>query len=470
MSLTDLFHFLRDLIQKDAEVIAAFVVGMVVTSIVVFTLRVWLFRPARTAEMARLRDQLDKEQGKAGWLDEALRGKDAKVQELSQECERVKEESVEAARRADRLRDELTRSETARDALQRKLDAGIQKARHTLHGYKTQIDSLTRQIQEVTSLEGKIWEKPVGNAVPPFRPLGDKAPPVIALANLKGGVGKTSLAANLAATLWKQGKRVLLVDLDNQASLTHLCLTPEKISDLRPGGGRYVQNVLKADANHGTVAWENLFPVGEAESQLLAADEPLADVEEHAKARWLLNPAGPDVRYVLRAALHDPLLQGRFDVILLDCPPRLGTACINALTACDFVLIPVLLDKTSTLAVPRLLAWLRHLKSMRVCPDLSVLGVVGNRSHYKARLTHREKAVWDALRVACADAWRDDVHLFDAVVPASPHFAEAADEREFAALEADLKPTFTKLVKEIEKETRTRRTAHVDGSRPATVR
>src|SRR5207253_7750043 len=162
------------------------------------------------------------------------------------------------------------------------------------------------------------------------------------------------------------------------------------LHDVRLGGGRFVHHRFQDAGDVPETAWNNLTRLGGTEGWLLAANEDLADAEEHAKAAWLLQSGPRDVRYRLRAALHAPLIQDRFDAILLDCPPRLSTACVNALTCCDFVLIPVLLDKTSLDAVPRLLKWLRLLRGHGVCPELRVLGVLANRTRHKDKLTGRE--------------------------------------------------------------------------------
>lgn len=74
------------------------------------------------------------------------------------------------------------------------------------------------------------------------------------------------------------------------------------------------------------------------------------------------------------------ILRDQYDVVLIDCPPRLTTGCVNALAASDYVLIPVLLEETSTDAVPRTLGWLKKFQA-QVCTELDVLGIVGNKAN-----------------------------------------------------------------------------------------
>ena len=99
-----------------------------------------------------------------------------------------------------------------------------------------------------------------------------------------------------------------------------------------------------------------LVEAGTQPGQLYLApvNEEFADLENRLMARWHAGLSGDDVRYRLRHALHTRDLREHYDVVLIDCPPRLTTGCVNALAASDYVLIPVLLEETSTEAVPRI--------------------------------------------------------------------------------------------------------------------
>jgi cellulose biosynthesis protein BcsQ len=382
-----------------------------------------------------------------------------KMQGLSQECEKLKEECNNIATANREMRPQL---EEAR--------AKFQEVTHLAGGYKLQLAALTQQVRQIDELQGKFWERPVGADIPPFRPFAKGCPPVLAVANLKGGVGKTSLVANLAATFAAQGKRVLAVDMDYQGSLTQICIPWETFQDLQRGGDRLVQDVLKARSEHAAIAWRNAVTVqngangGKGSLRLLATDEHLADVEEHLKARWLLNPDSADLRYVLRGALHDKRIQDEFDVILIDCPPRLSSACINAFAACDHVLVAVIPDRTSAEAVPRLFAWLQHLRSKKICPDLSVLGLVVNRTYQSTQLTAKETAVCEEMRAKCKLSWNAPVCQFDRFIPSSQVLVDAAAKGEFAAFHPKLQSLFVDLAKEVQR----RVNAH-EGSRAATV-
>jgi len=109
------------------------------------------------------------------------------------------------------------------------------------------------------------------------------------------------------------------------------------------------------------------------------AGQSLDDLEMRLMSQWLLNASWqPDIRYFLRRALHGVPVTEQCDLVLLDCPPRLTTACVNALAASDFVLIPVQPDAVALRSVGHLLLRLKQLKAAGVLAELRVLGVVAN--------------------------------------------------------------------------------------------
>ena len=140
---------------------------------------------------------------------------------------------------------------------------------------------------------------------------------VIAIANHKGGVGKTTSVAAIGAILSEMGKRVLLIDLDAQANLTSSLLREEQESTIyRALRGDEALPVVKAK--------ENLY--------LVPSSLELAGIE--------LEHSGRMSREFIIKELIEPVLP-EYDYILLDCPPSLGLITINALTASQYLYIPL---------------------------------------------------------------------------------------------------------------------------------
>src|SRR5829696_2680427 len=194
-------------------------------------------------------------------------------------------------------------------------------------------------------------------------------PVVLAVANQKGGVAKTTSVASIGAALAELGQSVLLVDLDPQACLTFsLGIDPE---DLEIS----VHHVLTKGIDPAEVIVSTDDGV-----DLLPATIELARAEAD-----LLTRTGRE--HVVRAALED--LDGggrlRYDWILLDCPPSLGVMTVAALTAAEGVLIPLQCETLSHRGVGQLLDTVHDVRRF-TNPGLAVWGVLPTL--YDGRATH----------------------------------------------------------------------------------
>jgi chromosome partitioning protein len=179
---------------------------------------------------------------------------------------------------------------------------------------------------------------------------------VIAIVNQKGGVGKSTTAVNLGASLAVLGRRVLIVDIDPQGNTT-TGLGIDKATVERD-----VYNVLLRDASIDDVA----LPTEIESLKIVPATLNLAGVEVELVA-------APQRETRLRDALGRVL--GAFDDVLIDCPPSLGLLTINALTASDEVIIPVQAEYYALEGLSQLVAIVRRVKD-GLNPELIIRGVL----------------------------------------------------------------------------------------------
>jgi chromosome partitioning protein len=218
---------------------------------------------------------------------------------------------------------------------------------------------------------------------------------VLAVANQKGGVAKTTTVASLGSALAELGQRVLLVDLDPQACLTFsLGIDPEDL-DLS------VHHVLTKGVSPSEV-----MATTEDGVDLLPATIELARAEAD-----LLTRTGRE--YVVRGVIED--LDDDYDWVLLDCPPSLGVLTVAALTAATGVLIPLQCETLSHRGVGQLLDTVHDVRRF-TNRALEVWGVLPTL--YDGRTNHA-RAVLDTISETY------DLTVIEPPIPKSIRFAEA---------------------------------------------
>ncbi|MBA2720728.1 MAG: ParA family protein [Chloroflexi bacterium] len=219
---------------------------------------------------------------------------------------------------------------------------------------------------------------------------------IIACANQKGGVGKTTTVVNLATYLGRLGERVLVVDLDPQGNATSgfgvdRALLAATFFDVALGDATLESVVVETVADNCWLAPASL--------SLAGAEVDLATMDQRERR--------------LSVVLGDA--RNRYDYILLDCPPSLGLLTVNALTASDSVLIPTQCEYYALEGLSQLIATLNLIRD-NLNPGLAIKGVV--LTMYDAR-TNLSADVATEVRKHLGDA------VFETVIPRSVRLSEA---------------------------------------------
>lgn len=188
---------------------------------------------------------------------------------------------------------------------------------------------------------------------------------VIAFANQKGGVAKTTSTYNVGVSLANREKKTLIIDLDSQASLTISAgLEPFEYD-------KTIATVLQKEG----ISFKNTLQILQENLTICTSRLELAQLEMEMIGRSMRET-------ILKRALEE--IKSEYDFILIDCPPQLSILTINALACADYVVVPVKTDYLAYRGVELLMESIKDIKEL-INPSLEVLGIIATMYEMKIK-------------------------------------------------------------------------------------
>jgi len=245
---------------------------------------------------------------------------------------------------------------------------------------------------------------------------------IIAIANQKGGVGKTTTSINLSACIAAKGKKVLVIDIDPQGNTTSGYGIEKNELD------NTIYELILGDCSIEDCILKEIFPnisILPSNVNLAAAEIELIGVEKK--------------EYILKNEID--WVKDKFDFIMIDCPPSLNLLTINAMTTADSVLVPIQCEYYALEGLSQLIHTINLVKE-RLNPDLDMDGVVftmyDSRTNLSAQVvenvkSHLSQKVYGTLiprniRLAEAPSYGKPINMYDAKSAGSESYMSLADE------------------------------------------
>jgi len=245
---------------------------------------------------------------------------------------------------------------------------------------------------------------------------------VISLINMKGGVGKTTIASQLAHAADTDGLRVLAIDLDPQSNLSHSVMGPEAyvrhVRDNQPTVVQILEDYIPPSGDEGSPRRIDVNDViikrvgyrRDNQLDLIASRLELS--------RTLKNPTGKERR--LARAIGQ--VSDKYDLVVIDCAPTESILTDAAYFASRFLIVPVKPEFMATIGLPLLARSIREFGLEHEDHDLEIAGLVLNDQSEYANNAEKNLAISEVRNVAGVHGWK----IFDYQIPYSRSYAEAA--------------------------------------------
>lgn len=248
---------------------------------------------------------------------------------------------------------------------------------------------------------------------------------IISIVNQKGGVGKTTTTLNLGYALANQGKKVLLIDLDPQGSLS-ISLGLDNNDEME----NTIANMMALSIEDKPLLEKENYIVHIGKMDLIPCNIELSAIEVS-----LVNAMSREtiLKYIIQEYQND------YEYIIIDCSPSLGMLTINALAACNSVIIPVTPEYLSAKGLELLLMTIKRTKK-KINPEIMIEGIL--LTMYTERMT-LSKTIKQMIEESCGEL----VHIYRNCIPKSVKVGEAILENK-SILEYDKKNKVSAAYKE----------------------